>query len=258
MDIENINPASKNQEFYDRMAYEYDRSYHSTNKYTKLCTEVETAFIMSNIVPNGRTLEVGPGQGRFTQRLAEKSHTVVAADVSTKMLEICQARTKAGNVLYYHADLFELEERKLGGMFDTIVVMWVMPHLEDGTAAMRKLLSLLKPDGRLIFDLWNSSSLRKRQNVRINNRKSQEEGHWIREQGWVYTRYYSYEEMLTLLRRSGLTAIDERGWCLIPLMNYRGRRLFFPLYRLLDKSLQTPYKKYYYSRLFSCISTVSN
>ena len=98
MDSENVNPASNNQEFYDRILMNTDRSYHSASKYRELATEAQTEFIMSNMVTNGRTLEVGPGQGRFTQRLAETSETVVAADVSIRMLDICQARTKARNV----------------------------------------------------------------------------------------------------------------------------------------------------------------
>jgi 2-polyprenyl-3-methyl-5-hydroxy-6-metoxy-1,4-benzoquinol methylase len=251
--IAKVNPASRNREFYDRIAHEYDRSYHSNSKYTTLRTEVETAFIISNMVPNGRTLEVGPGQGRFTQRLAENSQTVVAADVSVKMLEICKTRTKAQNVVYRHADLFELEETTLGGMFDTIVVIWVIPHLEDAIVAMRKLLSLLKPNGRIIFDLWNLSSLRSRQTIRSNQKKRHELGHWIRELGGVYTRYYTYPDMLNLLASTGLTSVDERGWCVIPLMNYHGRRLLFPLYRVLDNALQAPFRKYYHSRLFCCI-----
>jgi 2-polyprenyl-3-methyl-5-hydroxy-6-metoxy-1,4-benzoquinol methylase len=252
MDSENVNPASNNQEFYDGMAHEYDQTYHLMSKYRELCTKVETDFVLSKMVAHGRTLEVGPGQGRFTQRLAENSHTVVAADISRKMLEICQTRTKARNVVYHHLDLFELDERKVGGMFDTIVAMWVIPHLENGTVAMQKLLSLLKPDGRMIFDLWNSSSLRKSDIVRFNHRKLHEAGHWIHERGWVYTHYYSYEEMLTLIRGVGLRARHELGWCLIPMMNYRGSRLLLPFYKLIDRIFQMPCKKYYYSRLFCC------
>jgi 2-polyprenyl-3-methyl-5-hydroxy-6-metoxy-1,4-benzoquinol methylase len=252
IDSENVNAASRNEEFYNRMAYEYDRSYHSASKYQDLSTQIETKFIMSNMVVDGRTLEVGPGQGRFTERLAEKSETVVAADVSLKMLDICQARTKSQNVVYHHSDLFQLDEKKVGGPFDTIVAMWVIPHLEDGTIAIRKLLSLLKPEGRMIFDLWNSASLRKRQITRFNERKRQEESHWIHERGWVYTRYYTYEEMLILLRRVGLTSIEEQGRCLVPMMGYPGSRLLFPLYKRVDELLQTRCKKYYYSRLFCC------
>ena len=252
-DVNNVKSPSDNQRFYDSIAHEYDRSYHSPSKYHDLHTAVETEFIISNMVPMGRTLEVGPGQGRFTQSLAENSTTVIAADLSIKMLEICKMRTKAKNVVYRQCDLFELKDNDFGG-FDTIVVMWVIPHLDDATLALRKLSSLLRPEGRLIFDLWNSASLRSYQLTQHNKRLKQAERDCVADdnRGWAYTRYYTYDEMLLSLQRADLKVLSERGRCLLPTMVFPGRRLFFPLYRVLDALLQRPCKRHYYSRLFCC------
>jgi len=252
-DNENVNQASYNQQFYDWVAREYDRTYHGPDRYTKLCTKVEMNFILSNMIPGGRTLEIGPGQGRFTQRLAENSQIVVAADISTKMLEICKERVKALNVSYHHVDLLQLNQEKLGGPFDTIVIMWVIPHLEDAVHALRILASLLKPEGKLILNLWNSASLRKKQIRRSNERRRRQNGHWIQKRGWVYTRFYSYGEMLDLLEQAGFASCRELGWCIVPLMGYRGRRFIFPLFRILEELLQTVCREYYYSRMFCCV-----
>jgi SAM-dependent methyltransferase len=250
--LENARPASENQSFYDKIAYDYDRSYHTPSEPTRLRDRIESDFIISNLVRNGRTLEVGPGQGRFTQSLAENSEMVLAVDVSKKMLDICKMRTMAKNVVYEHMDLIDLDEQRISGMFDTIVAMWVIPHLDDGAAAMRKLGSLLKPNGRLIFDLWNSSSIRARQIGRTANKPKRQTGESSPGRDLVYTRYYTYGEMLVLPRRAGLTPICERGWCLVPIMSCRGGRLLLPVYKYLDESLQTSCKRYYYARLFCC------
>src|SRR5690348_16471835 len=52
----------------------------------------------------GRTVELGCGTGFFTGVLAEKADSVVATDLSPRMLDLARRRVTQGNVTFQVAD----------------------------------------------------------------------------------------------------------------------------------------------------------
>ena len=60
-----------NEEFYNDIAKQYDKGYHPENWERKNTTEQEIGFIASNLIRDGRTLEIGAGQGRLTGTIAK-------------------------------------------------------------------------------------------------------------------------------------------------------------------------------------------
>ena len=92
-----------------------------------------------------RVLEVGPGPGELSERMAtELGAEVVAIDVSERMVELCRARdvdARLGNV---HALAFE------DASFDLVVAAWVLFHPEDLDRALGEIARVLRPSGRLI------------------------------------------------------------------------------------------------------------
>src|SRR5688572_27442042 len=106
-------------------------------------------------------LEAGCGTGRFTFNMARAGHKVTAIDYSPAMLDACRHRQKsesgADGVTFQQASIFELPFPDRS--FDAIISIHVLMHLPDHENAIRELLRVLKPGGRLIFDIRNTLSL---------------------------------------------------------------------------------------------------
>jgi ubiquinone/menaquinone biosynthesis C-methylase UbiE len=92
-----------------------------------------------------RVLEVGPGPGELSERMAKEVQAdVVAIDVSPRMVELCRARGVDARV----GDVQELPFA--AESFDLVVAAWVLFHPEDLDRALREIERLLRAGGRLI------------------------------------------------------------------------------------------------------------
>ena len=92
-----------------------------------------------------RVLEVGPGPGELSERMAtELGAEVVAIEVSERMVELCRARGVDARLGYVQALAFE------DASFDLVVAAWVLFHPEDLDRALSEIACVLRPSGRLI------------------------------------------------------------------------------------------------------------
>lgn len=92
-----------------------------------------------------RVLEVGPGPGELSERMAtELGAEVVAIDVSERMVELCRARGVDARLGDVQALAFE------DASFDLVVAAWVLFHPEDLDRALSEIARVLRPSGRLI------------------------------------------------------------------------------------------------------------
>jgi SAM-dependent methyltransferase len=93
-------------------------------------------------------LEVGAGNGTFTELLARRPGRVVASDLSMRRVEVMQKRF-AGmtNVDVVHGDIAVTARH---GNYDSAVLINVLEHIEDDDAALRQLREMLEPGGRLV------------------------------------------------------------------------------------------------------------
>ncbi len=97
-----------------------------------------------------RTLELGAGHGTFTGRIAERTSRLVAVDISNQFVEVLRARYEDDpGIEVYRGDI---EAAAPHGPYDSAVLINVLEHIEDDEAALRQLLDMLEPGGRLI--LW--------------------------------------------------------------------------------------------------------
>jgi SAM-dependent methyltransferase len=94
-----------------------------------------------------RVLEAGCGVGAQTHALAAQSPDAhfTSIDVSAESLAIARERVTAGNVEFVEADLHSFDAEP----FDHVFVCFVLEHLRDPYAALRRLKTLLKPGGTL-------------------------------------------------------------------------------------------------------------
>jgi len=92
-----------------------------------------------------RVLEVGPGPGELSERMAtELGAEVLAIDVSERMVELCRARAVDARLGDVQALAFE------DASFDLVVAAWVLFHPEDLDRALSEIARVLRPGGRLI------------------------------------------------------------------------------------------------------------
>jgi protein-L-isoaspartate O-methyltransferase len=100
------------------------------------------------IQPGTKCLEVGAGAGSVARRLAELAgaENVVATDLSVKFLEPLSGL----GVRVLHHDVTADEAP---GEFDVIHTRFVLDHLPDREAVIKRLASWLKPGGRLVVEI---------------------------------------------------------------------------------------------------------
>jgi SAM-dependent methyltransferase len=108
--------------------------------------------------PGARVLNVGAGQGTFTNRLQAEGFELTSTDVTPEAVAVLRARV-AGRV--EAADATDLPFD--GGCFDAVVLGEVLEHIEDDAAALREAWRVLAPDGVLALSVprnptWFSKS----------------------------------------------------------------------------------------------------
>ena len=100
-------------------------------------------------------LEVGPGPGELSERMAtELDANVVAVDISPRMVELTRGRgidARLGDV-----QSLEFEEES----FDLVVAAWVLFHPSDLDRAVSEIARVLRPGGRLIAATNSTEHLR--------------------------------------------------------------------------------------------------
>ena len=105
----------------------------------------EVAFDAVAAVRPRRVLEVGPGPGEASERIArELGAEVVAVDISERMVELARARGVDARV--GDAQSLDFDD----GWFDCVLAAWVLFHVGDLDRALSELARVLRPGGRLV------------------------------------------------------------------------------------------------------------
>jgi len=187
------------QQFYDNIAKSYDAQRFAKPYYQKI-DRLERAFVLDKVRPGASVLEVGAGTGRFTAHLVEKASSVIAVDISPKMLEQLKQKVCSSCLTVHHLSVDDLATLVSYGDFDTVVCMRVLPHLEDPVPALTIISKAVKYGGNVVFDLWNLYSF-----IGVIRKLLKRSSH-------VPTKFYTYRQMLQIIEASGLMVEDKVAW----------------------------------------------
>jgi SAM-dependent methyltransferase len=174
--------------------------------------------VLHLLPPSGKAiLEIGPGDGYFSEMLADRFGQVVAMDPDPAQVEAARRRcAERENVSVLHGD-FLTADLPTGG-FDAVTALAAFHHMPL-EPAFRRASDVLKPGGRLvILGVWTDRGrrdfLRNLQSVRMNRRLQRQLGP------------DSMTAPSTLERTSWH---ETRAWCRLSAPEARLRRL--PLWR---------------------------
>lgn len=141
-------------------------------------------------------LDAGCGAGRFSDVMAELGGNVVGCDLSDavdacweNMNEDIADNAGRGDVSIVQADLCALPFAPKS--FDAIHCAGVIQHTENPEAVMRRLVTYLKPGGKLFFNFYEQSTTTKLQIVKYFLRN------WTTK--WSYKRLYYFSQALCMI-----------------------------------------------------------
>ncbi|MCW8962197.1 MAG: class I SAM-dependent methyltransferase [Gammaproteobacteria bacterium] len=109
--------------------------------------------LKSYLSPEYHVLDIGCGTGTQCDDLANNVKHVTGIDISSKLLAVAEhrkAERKIENVEFIQTTVFD--ERFEPGSFDLITAFYVLHFYEDIDEVVRRIYSLLKPDGLFVSE----------------------------------------------------------------------------------------------------------
>lgn len=98
-------------------------------------------------------LEAGCGAGRFTRLLAATGARVLSFDYSSAVEVSCEQNRHFTNVAFAQADILDMPFSE--GSFDRVFCHGVIQHTPNPAEAFRALSRVLRPGGKLSFDIYH-------------------------------------------------------------------------------------------------------
>lgn len=145
-------------EYYRQRAAEYDEWFYRQGRYDKgpaanarWFAEAETVFAALDALGiTGDVLELAPGTGIWTERLARTARTITAVDASPEMVAINRAKVGSDRVRYVLADLFAWRPER---RYDAVCFGFWLSHvpLERLDVFLGTVADALEPGGALFF-----------------------------------------------------------------------------------------------------------
>lgn len=109
-------------------------------------------YLQPYLRPGASVLEIGCSSGFMLLPLRELGHSCVGVEPSGAFGEYLRSRQ-----LEVYGSLAELADAAPGRRFDLIVHFFVLEHIARPVAFLQRLLGLLSPGGRVVFEIPNAA-----------------------------------------------------------------------------------------------------
>ena len=143
---------------------------------------------------DGILLDAGGGTGRVSSRLRSVVEKLIICDFSLPMLKQAQAKHGLYSV-QTRAEQLPFDD----GTFDRVIVVDALHHFFDQQAAIRDIIRVLKPEGRLVIE-------------------EPDRNRWIvkilvvaEKMAFMRSRIHTMTEILDMVTAEGMTACIEHG-----------------------------------------------
>ena len=114
----------------------------------------EHALRLAGLRPGMRVLDVGCGPGDVSfiaARLVGPTGTVLGVDAAPEMIELAGARAAEQGLSTVHFKQAAIDAITLDGQVDAVVGRLILMHVPDPPATLRRLSSLVRPSGLIVF-----------------------------------------------------------------------------------------------------------
>ncbi len=140
-------------------------------------------------------LELGAGSGRFTRHIAERAGSVLAVDLSGRMLDILRTKIEKAGLRNVETCENDIAHLTVGGEFDFICSFSCLEYVADLEGLLRRVNALLKPGGTIYFTIAHRSLIRFFTQI----------GNAMRQGIWLHAR--SRREMWRMLKTAGFSEV---------------------------------------------------
>lgn len=200
----------RQRRFYDERAHGHLQVRSDDLYACKLVTQLADRM---GVGPEDRVLELGAGFGRFTFPLLERCGSVLAVDLSTVALSRLEEEREARGIpahrcAVHAANLDELSPDVLGERLEWIVGFFLLHHLPDYAASIRRLASLMSPEKGMAFVEPN-----RRNPLFLLQLVACRDMTWAEEKGMFRLSQKGVE---TAYRDAGLTNVDSHSFGFFP------------------------------------------
>ena len=165
---------------------------------------------------NGNVLEMGYGDGMWTNEIISKFGNTSVVDISSKLLSIAKEK-HGGKITTYHS-YFEEFSPPANIRFSTIIASHILEHVADPVLVMKKMKEWLTPDGIIIVIVPNARSYHRQLSVLMNIQKTIYDFS-PSDYAVGHVRVYDLNSIKQDVALSGLRIIYERGFFLKTLPN---------------------------------------
>ncbi len=169
--------------------------------------ELVSEFVISRLT-GSRILELGIGDQIWTQKLLNKFADVTSVDGSADLLSAMQKKVTGEN---WTPVLSSFEEYQPDQLFDTVLITYVLEHVDDPFLILRRARhKWLKEGGRLTVVVPHALSLHRRLAVKMGYLIHCEElGETDRRMG--HKRCFTCYEMEKMIVNSGFKIVEKKG-----------------------------------------------